>query len=103
MATKVQRKSLWHMINHGGEALIFTGKKSTDWRVSKFNVAVIYGSANLLWGLKSNGWIENHPTQHEAQYGQSAYRITPKGIKAAGKKEPTMVATHCGNHGIRWK
>jgi len=104
MATKVQRKTLWHMIKHGGRALILTGKKSTHWLVEESqDRAIVNGSANLRWGLIANKWVEKDDHPSVAESCTSAYRITAAGVKAAGKREPEMVVAWRGAHGIRWR
>lgn len=102
MATKVQRATLWHMIDNGGKALIFTGQKSTEWGHNSKCGAVVCGSMCLLFGLTANKWIEKDGNPEFSQYANQSFKITGKGIAAAGKYRPVMKAVSHGAHGIRW-
>ena len=105
MATKVQRMVLWHMLASTQSTLIFTGKKSTTCgSITEEGLGrklAVTCSECVLFGLTHNKWIE-HDTEATHKYNRSAYRITPTGIKAAGKHEPEMVVKSHGAHGIRW-
>ena len=100
MATKVQRMVLWHMLTSMQSCLIFTGKKSTTCGRVGTHLAVTCSEV-VLWGLTCNKWIE-HDTTATYEYSRSAYKITPAGIKAAGKREPDMRVISHGAHGVRW-
>ena len=102
MATKVQRMCLWHMLATTQSILIFTGHKSTTCgRVKNGQFLAITCSECVLFGLTHNKWIEKD-SEATHEYAHSAYKITPAGIKAAGKREPVMVIKSHGAHGIRW-
>jgi hypothetical protein len=102
MATKVQRMCLWHMLATSQSVLYFTGHKSTTvGHIENGRFRAITCSECVLFGLTSNKWIEKDiEATHE--YARSAYKITPAGIKAAGKREPVMRVKSRGAHGIRW-
>lgn len=85
MTTKVQRRALWWMLDHGGEIMIVTGHKTT--RLAKTRATqqpVIAGSANLLHGLKCNLFI----VPVGIPWDDHLYRITDAGRKAAGNQRP---------------
>ena len=82
MSTKIQRKVLAWMVDHGGEMLIFTGHKTTRLTKTKeTQQPVIACSGNVLDGLRRNCLIS------PAVIGvyDHRYRITNLGIAAIAK------------------
>ena len=116
MATKVQRKVLWWMIDNGGELYISTGNKRvlfayTD-AFGKQGEMFCKGNQNLTGGLiaqklafpmfeygkehvsyshEENGVLTVTPGKQltkEEEWHKHRFKITEAGIKAAGKERP---------------
>lgn len=105
MATKLQRKVLWHLKNCGGIGVFVTGQKSTDFdkREKHTGAAIVRCSECVLWGLKHNHFIEKMTAQYSGSVEDRMYVIRPEGIKAAGLKEPEMRPSPIvRGHGTRW-
>lgn len=97
MSTKVQKKSLWWMIDAGGTMLIASGyKRVLIGRSQTTGLPMIAGNQNLILGLLNNKYVE--------KVGPMLYQITKLGRKAAGKQRPNP-ADHCNiphtNHKYR--
>jgi hypothetical protein len=116
MATKVQKKVLWWMIDNGGELYIMTGHKRVLFDhtniFGKPNEMFCRGTDNLIHGLRTQGYATSmfQPTEanrivthevngvvvsregkeltQEERILRNRFKITEKGIKAAGKSRP---------------
>lgn len=100
MPTKVQKKVLWWMIDNGGEIYITTGNKRVLYShtnsFGKESEMYCKGNENLTGGLLANGYTErmfkvtevNQILTRDEQFLLHRFKITEKGIKAAGKNRP---------------
>jgi hypothetical protein len=100
MPTKVQKKVLWWIIDNGGELYIMSGHKRVlfDYTSTfgKPNEMFCRGNDNLIGGLEANVYAErmfkitevNQNLTQAERFLFHRFKITEKGIKAAGKNRP---------------
>ena len=108
MATKVQKKVLWWMLDNGGELFICTGNKRVLFAhtdvLGKPNELFCKGNDNLVGGLLANKFAERVGPCPTAPLNSDQwklelhlfhrFRITDTGRKAAGKERPDP-REHC--------
>lgn len=84
MATRVQRKVLWAMLDNGGEILIATGYKTVKLGTVKTTAKQYAGQTIVCGNLNLTGGLQN--MKFAEPIGDMRWRITDAGRDAMGRR-----------------